>query len=148
MANPAHHVHTFPAAIGGHHISQLAHLKAHRAFQRQSKSDTARLYWNTTITRQQSYRHIGRHLNAKINKKDPSFFPPGHLNTDEGQEDLIYFTQEVRRGDAVGPGPSAAGPAVPVVVLQGQGVHVRARVGCCRWLGYGCRVRRCGWGWL
>ena len=52
-----HQVHTLPAAIGGNHVNQLAHLKAHRAFQRQTKSDTARLYWNTTITRRQSYCH-------------------------------------------------------------------------------------------
>ena len=95
----------FPAALGGGHQRQLAHLKAHRRFQKQDKHDKARLYWNTVITRwntvitrAQSYRHITRHLNAKINLKAPGFLGPGRLATDEGQEDLKYFARDIARG--------------------------------------------------
>ena len=45
---------------------------------------------------------------------------------------LISRVSTPDRGDAVSTGLSARDPAVPVVVPQGQGVHIRGRGGGCR----------------
>ena len=77
-----------PAAAGGDHRAQLAHLKAHLKFQNQDKYEQARLNWATVITREQSRRHITLHLNEKINAKLPGFYRPGKTNTEDGQATL------------------------------------------------------------
>lgn len=58
-----------PAAAGGNPTAQLAHLKAHLEFQRQDHRERARVDWCTTITGEQSHRHITRSLHRKINCK-------------------------------------------------------------------------------
>lgn len=58
-----------PAAAGGNPTAQLAHLKAHLDFQRQGHRERARVDWCTTITGEQSHRHITRSLHRKINCK-------------------------------------------------------------------------------
>ena len=88
----------FPAAAGGDHRVQLAHLKAHLKFQKQDRCDRAKISWNTTITRAQSRRHITLELNEKINSKTPGFHRPGKVNTPDGQRKLQSFASHARTG--------------------------------------------------
>lgn len=92
-----------PAAAQGDHRTQLAHLKAHRTFQRQQGFDVARLSWNTTITRAQSRLHTTRHLHHKINTKQPGFHQEGTLNSIEGQDHLKQFARRLRNGERLSP---------------------------------------------
>ena len=54
------------ASAGGDHRAQLVHLKAHLAFQAQTKCEEARINWSTVITRAQSRRHITRALGVLL----------------------------------------------------------------------------------
>lgn len=86
---------TYPAAAGGDHRAQLAHLKAHLAFQNQDKCQLARVDWCTTITRAQSRQHLTRELHRKINAKVPGFHGTGKLDSPEGQEALRTAARHV-----------------------------------------------------
>ena len=88
----------FPAAAGGDHRVQLAHLKAHLKFQKQDRCDRAKISWNTIITRAQSRLHITLELNEKINSKTPGFHRPGKVNTPDGQRKLRSFASHARTG--------------------------------------------------
>ena len=76
------------AAAGGDHRAQLRHLRTHLNFQAQERCDLARVDWCTTITRDQSRRHITSELHRKINSKVPDFHGPGKLDTPDGREAL------------------------------------------------------------
>ena len=88
----------FPAAAGGDHRVQLAHLKAHLKFQKQHRCEKAKISWNTIITRAQSRLHITLELNEKINSKTPGFHRPGKVNTPDGQRKLRSFASHARTG--------------------------------------------------
>ena len=92
------------AAAGGNPTVQLQHLRAHRKFQRQEKFEKARIDWKTVISREQSRRHVVRHLHAKINAKAGGLQPQGRMNTDEGQESMTRLARRVRNGERVSPG--------------------------------------------
>ena len=79
------------AAAGGNATVQLQHLRAHRKFQRQERFEKARIDWKTVISREQSRRHVVRHLHAKINAKAGGLQPQGRMNTDErpGEHDKV-----------------------------------------------------------
>ena len=97
--------HTAPkmlASAGGDHRAQLVHLKAHLAFQAQTKCEQARINWSTVITRAQSRRHITRALHEKINSKVPGFHPPGKVNTPDGQRRLESVVNHAKHGNFFG----------------------------------------------
>ena len=77
------------ASAGGDHRAQLLHLKAHLAFQAQTKCEEARINWSTVITRA---------LHEKINSKVPGFHAPGKVNTPEGQRKLESIVNHARKG--------------------------------------------------
>ena len=96
------------AAKGDHHI-QLKHLKLHLAFQSQTKHNLMKLNWNTTITRDQSRRHITAHLHSKINAKTQTEAPPnaqsvGKTDTPEGQLHLQQFARRIKNKERISPG--------------------------------------------
>ena len=84
------------AAAGGSAHAQLAHLKAHLAFQAQTECNYAPIDWCTIITRRQSRDHITRALHSKINAKTPGFHGPGKLDTEDGQDALQNTARYVR----------------------------------------------------
>ena len=91
-------------AAGGNPQVQLRHLRAHREFQRQRECGHARVDWATSITREQSGRHVRRHLDAKINLKDPRETPGGRMDTPEGQESLRRLARRITGGHRISPG--------------------------------------------
>ena len=93
-----------PAAAGGDASVQLRHLRAHRAFQRQERHETARLDWATTISREESRRHITRHLQAKINFKDPRQGSRGKMDTPEGQDSMKRLARMIQGRHRLSPG--------------------------------------------
>ena len=99
MATTEKRTNDVPAAAGGDHRTQLKHLKAHLAFQRQEKCEKAEIDWCTVITKSQSREHITRHLHLKINRKVPGYHGPGKLDTDEGQEALRTAARHVGMRD-------------------------------------------------
>ena len=90
------------ASAGGDHRAQLQHLKAHLAFQAQTKCEKARINWSTVITRAQSRRHITRAVHEKINSKVPGFHAPGKVNTLDGQSRLESVVNHARHGNFIG----------------------------------------------
>ena len=94
----------YPAAAGGNPAVQLRHLRAHRAFQQQEKFEKARIDWKTVISREQSRRHVARHLHAKINAKAGGLQPQGRMNTGDGQESMVRLARRVRNRERVSPG--------------------------------------------
>ena len=94
----------FPATAGGNAGKQLRHLRAHRAFQRQDSTDEVRISWNTVITRAESRRHITRHLQAKINLKDPRQGSRGEMDTPEGQDSMKRLARMIQRRHRISPG--------------------------------------------
>ena len=92
------------AALGGNPGAQLAHLRAHRDFQKQERFDRARISWTTDISRAQSRRHILKNLHAKINAKDPTERSRGQMDTPEAQENMQQLARRVRDGHRVSPG--------------------------------------------
>ena len=95
MATTEKRTNDVPAAAGGDHRTQLKHLKAHLAFQRQEKCEKAKIDWCTVITKSQSRDHITRHLHLKINRKVVGYHGPGKIDTDEGQEALRTTARHV-----------------------------------------------------
>ena len=93
-----------PAACGGDPATQLRHLRAHRAFQRQERHETARLDWATTISREESRRHTARHLQAKINLKDPRQKSRGRMDTPQGQDSMKRLARMIRGRHRLSPG--------------------------------------------
>ena len=93
-----------PAAAGGDASVQLRHLRAHRAFQRQERYETAQLDWATTINREESRRHTTRHLQAKINVKDPRQKSRGRMDTPEGQDSMKRLARMIRGRHRLSPG--------------------------------------------
>lgn len=82
---------TIPLAAGqGDVRAQLRHLRGHLAFQRQDRHELLRVDWATTITREQSRRHITRDLHAKINLK-------GGLAEPRGRQDRTETGRMLRR---------------------------------------------------
>ena len=100
--NPQRPPKPFPAASGDH-LKQLTHLKTHLRFQAQTEFQQAKLSWNTTITKSQSYRHITTHLHHKINTKETNFHQTGTLNSPEGQAHLKDFATRLARGERLSP---------------------------------------------
>ena len=90
------------ASAGGDHRTQLVHLKAHLAFQAQTKCAQARINWSTVITQAQSRRHITQALHEKINSKGPGFHAPGKVNTPDGQRRLESVVNHARHGTFFG----------------------------------------------
>ena len=93
-----------PAACGGNPATQLRHLRAHRAFQKQDRYETARLDWATTISREESRRHTTRHLQAKINFKDPRQGSRGRMDTPEGQDSMKRLARMIQGRHRLSPG--------------------------------------------
>ena len=83
---------------------QLRHLRAHRAFQGQDRYKTARLDWVTTISQEESHQHITRHLQAKVNLKDPRQGSRGRMDTPEGQDSMKRLAQMIQRRHRLSPG--------------------------------------------
>ncbi len=94
----------FPAAAGGDAGRQLRRLRAHRAFQRQDKHGKVRIDWATTISREESRRHITRHLQAKINLKDPRQGSRGGMDTPEGQDSMKRLARMIQGRHRLSPG--------------------------------------------
>lgn len=92
------------ATAGGDHRVQLKHLKLHRWFQSQTQHTFLKLNWNTTITREESRRHITREIHAKINSKAPRLFNTGKLDTPEGQQHLQDFARRLNNRERISPG--------------------------------------------
>ena len=92
------------AAAGGNPTVQLQHLRTHRRFQRQESFEKARIDWKTVISREQSRRHVVRHLHAKINAKAGGLQPQSRMNTEEGQESMTRLARRVRNRERVSPG--------------------------------------------
>ena len=92
------------AVYAGSASNQLSHLRTHLEFQRQNRYEKAQIDWATTISRADSYRHITRHLHAKINCKNPSPEPPGRLTDPEAQRQLERLAQLVRCRQTPSPG--------------------------------------------
>ena len=57
-----------------------------------------RIDWCTTISREQSRRHITRDLHRKINAKPPGLTEAGRTDTPEGREDLRKFARIILDG--------------------------------------------------
>lgn len=93
-----------PAAAGGDTATQLRHLRAHRAFQRQENFEKARIDWKTVIDQDESRRHVARHLHAKINQKAGGLQPAGRMNTGDGQESMVRLARRVRNRERISPG--------------------------------------------
>ena len=93
-----------PAAAGGDASVQLQHLRAHRAFQRQDQYKTAQLDWATTISQEESHRHITRHLQAKVNLKDPRLGSRGRMDTPEGQDSMKRLARMIQGRHRLSPG--------------------------------------------
>ena len=93
-----------PAAYGGNPATQLRHLRAHRTFQRQERYKTARLDWTTTINREESRQHTTRHLQAKINVKDPRQKSRGKMDTPEAQDSMKRLARMIRGRHRLSPG--------------------------------------------
>ena len=69
------------ASAGGNHRQQLKHFKHHKAFQSQDRAGRMKINWNTTITREQSRRHITKPTEQPVWRKPdcgrsgaPAFF--------------------------------------------------------------------------
>ena len=92
------------AAAGGDHRTQLIHLRAHRAFQRSTGPDTARIAWNTVINRTQSRRHIRQHLHTKINAKNPREHSRGRMDTPQAQDSMEQLARRIRGRHRLSPG--------------------------------------------
>ena len=92
-----------PAAAGGDASVQLQHLRAHRTFQRQDRYKTARLDWATT-SQEESHRHITRHLQAKVNLKDPRQGSRGRMDTPEGQNSMKRLARMIQGRHRLSPG--------------------------------------------
>ena len=93
-----------PAACGGNPATQLRHLRAHREFQKQKRYETAQLDWATTINREESRRHITRHLQTKINLKDPRQKSRGRMDTPEAQDSMKRLARMIRGRHRLSPG--------------------------------------------
>ena len=93
-----------PAACGGNPATRLRRLRAHRAFQKQDRYETARLDWATTISREESRRHTTRHLQAKINFKDPRQGSRGRMDTPEGQDSMKRLARMIQGRHRLSPG--------------------------------------------
>ena len=93
-----------PATAGGDASGQLRHLRAHLAFQRQDRYMTLSLDWATTISREESRRHITRHLQAKINLKDPRQGSRGRMDTPEGQDSMKQLARMIQGRHRLSPG--------------------------------------------
>ena len=92
------------AAAGGDASVQLQHLRAHRRFQRQDRYKTAQLDWATTISQEESHRHITRHLQAKVNLKDPRQGSQGRMDTPEGQDSMKRLARMIQGRHRLSPG--------------------------------------------
>ena len=92
------------ATAGGDASVQLRHLRAHRAFQRQDPYKTARLDWTTTISQEESHRHITQHLQVKVNLKDPRQGSRGRMDTPEGQDSMKRLAQMIQGRHRLSPG--------------------------------------------
>ena len=93
-----------PATCGGNPATQLRHLRAHRTFQRQERYKTARLDWTTTISREESRQHTTRHLQAKINVKDPRQGSRGKMDTPEARDSMKRLARMIRDRHRLSPG--------------------------------------------
>ena len=103
------------ALAGGTARGQLAHLRAHLKFQHQEEFKQARVDWCTTITREQSRRHIARAIHDKINFKAEMLqrksLPPGYnpripdSRQQEQEKQLVRLAQGLRRREAGFPSP-------------------------------------------
>ena len=118
MTAPAREGETTPAraAAGGDAGNQLAHLRGHRAFQRQEEHEQLRIDWSTTITREQSRRHILRDLDAKINLKG-GVRPAGRHEDLETSRTMRRTARMVRNREHLSPGD-----------LSGMGWKLRRRI--------------------
>ena len=91
------------AAGGGDHRVQLRHLRSHREFQR-GPHPKARVDWATSITQEESKRHIRRELHRKINLKDLREGSRGRMDTPEGQESMRKLSRLVQGRHRLSPG--------------------------------------------
>lgn len=94
----------------GETAGQLAHLLAHRAFQRQDRSNEMRVDWCTVIDRRQSRDFIRGEIHRKINSKCPGLLVEGRLARSQGQTDILRFRRHLQARAVIHPQDGAALP--------------------------------------
>lgn len=94
----------------GETAGQLAHLKAHREFQRQDRSDGMRVDWCTVISRRESSGFIQSEIHRKINTKCPGFLATGRLTGHTAQTDILRFRRHLQARAVIHPQDGATLP--------------------------------------